>query len=161
MRATSKAALLGPDRGIFLVGTKKLNTDFDPEAFLAKAGAGKTVINLKKRDAAFSQGDPANSIFFVQKGQVRLTVVSNNGKEATIGILNAGDFFGEGALAGQSVRMGSASAMTDCDLLRIEKKAMMLVLHQERAMSDMFVAYLLATEHPARSGFSRPTLQFQ
>jgi CRP-like cAMP-binding protein len=75
---------------------------------------------------------------------VRLTVVSERGKEATVGILNAGQFFGEGALAGQPLRMGSASAMTDCDLLRIEKKAMMLAVHREHAFSDLFVAYLLA-----------------
>jgi CRP/FNR family transcriptional regulator, cyclic AMP receptor protein len=75
---------------------------------------------------------------------VRLTVVSERGKEATVGILNAGQFFGEGALAGQPLRMGSASAMTDCDLLRIEKKAMMQAVHREHAFSDLFVAYLLA-----------------
>jgi CRP/FNR family cyclic AMP-dependent transcriptional regulator len=82
--------------------------------------------------------------FMSQRGKVRLTVVSERGKEATVGVLNAGQFFGEGALAGQPLRMGSAIAMTDCDLLRIEKKAMMLAVHREHAFSDLFVAYLLA-----------------
>src|SRR6185369_9531065 len=91
-----------------------------------------------------TQGDPADSVFYIQKGKVRLTVVSKTGKEATIGILGEGDFFGEGALAGQGFRMGSAAAMTDCQLLRIEKSAMMDALHREHALSDMFVGYLLA-----------------
>lgn len=83
-------------------------------------------------------------MFYIQKGKVRLTVVSERGKEATVGILSAGQFFGEGALAGQPLRMGSAATMMDCDFLRIDKKAMMLAIHWERAFSDLFVAYLLA-----------------
>ena len=83
------------------------------------------------------------AVFYVQKGKVRLTVVAENGKEATIGILNPGDFFGEGGLAGQPLRVGSATAMTDCELMRIEKKAMMEALHREHTLSDMFTAYLL------------------
>jgi len=83
-------------------------------------------------------------VFYIQKGRVRLTVVSKVGKEATIGILKDGDFFGEGCLAGQPLRMGAATAMMDCAVLRIEKKAMMEALHREHAFSDMFVAYLLA-----------------
>src|SRR6185436_3249720 len=83
-------------------------------------------------------------VFYVQKGKVRLTVVSKTGKEATIGIVSEGNFFGEAALAGQVRRMGSAAAMTDCDLMRIDKKAMMSALHGERAFSDLFVGYLLA-----------------
>jgi len=88
--------------------------------------------------------DAADAIFYIQKGKVRLTVVSKTGKEATIGVLSEENFFGEGALAGQALRMGSAEGMTDCQLLRIEKKAMMDALHREHAFSDMFVAYLLA-----------------
>jgi CRP/FNR family transcriptional regulator, cyclic AMP receptor protein len=82
--------------------------------------------------------------FYIQKGKVKLTVVAKGGKEATIGILNEGDFFGEGCLAGQPFRMGSATAMTDCSMMRIDKKSMMDVLHREHAFSDIFVAYLLA-----------------
>ena len=97
-----------------------------------------------KKQAIFAQGDAADTIFYIQEGKVRLTVVSDVGKEATLGILGEGDFFGEGGLAGQPLRMGSATAMTDCELLQIEKKAMVLALHREHTFSDLFVAYLLA-----------------
>jgi len=99
---------------------------------------------IAKKQKIFTQGDGADAVFYIQKGKVRLSVVSNTGREATIGILNEGSFFGEGALAGQVLRMGSAAAMTHCELLRVEKKAMMDALHREHALSDMFVAYLLA-----------------
>jgi CRP/FNR family transcriptional regulator, cyclic AMP receptor protein len=144
MGTTAKASPPGPSPGISLVRTTKLSRVFDPETFLAKTGLGKTVVNLKKKDAAFSQGDPASAVFYIQKGKVRLTVVSKVGKEATLGILGEGEFFGEGSLAGQPLRMGSATAMTDCELLRIDKKEMMLALHREHTFSDLFVAYLLA-----------------
>src|SRR5690349_14448379 len=117
---------------------------FDPGIFLATIGEGRKSVSVAKKRGIFTQGDPADSVFYIQKGKVRLTVVSKVGKEATIGILGEGNFFGEGALAGQAFRMGSAAAMTDCQLLRIEKKAMMDALHREHAFSDMFVAYLLA-----------------
>jgi len=99
---------------------------------------------VPKRQSIFTQGDRADAVFYIQTGKVRLTVVSKTGKEATIGILTEGTFFGEGALAGQTVRMGSAAAMTDCELLRVDKQAMMQALHREHEFSDMFVAYLLA-----------------
>jgi CRP/FNR family cyclic AMP-dependent transcriptional regulator len=133
-----------PNSGIYPIGTKKLSMGFDAKTFLAKAGVGKTVVNLKKKDAIFSQGDPADAIFYIKKGKVQLTVVSKIGKEATLGILSEGEFFGEGGLAGQSLRMGSATAMTACELLRIDNKKMMLALHRESAFSDLFVEYLLA-----------------
>jgi CRP/FNR family cyclic AMP-dependent transcriptional regulator len=98
---------------------------------------------IVKNQTIYAQGAACDAVFYIQEGKVRLTVVAKNGKEATIGLLNPGDFFGEGSLAGQSLRMGSATAMTDCKLLRIEKKAMMLALHQEHTLSDMFTAYLL------------------
>jgi CRP-like cAMP-binding protein len=97
-----------------------------------------------KKHTIFTQGDPADAVFYLQTGKVRLTVVSKSGKEATIGILSDGSFFGEGSLAGQLLRMGSATAMTDCAVLRIEKKAMVQTLHREQTLSDLFVAYLLA-----------------
>ena len=120
------------------------NNPFDPKKFLATIGEGRKVVAFPKKKAIFTQGDAADAVFYIQEGKVRLTVVSKVGKEATLGILSEGEFFGEGGLAGQSVRMGSATAMTDCELLRIDKKAMMLALHREHAFSDMFVAYLLA-----------------
>jgi CRP/FNR family cyclic AMP-dependent transcriptional regulator len=117
---------------------------FDPDTFLATIGDGRKILSLPTKTVIFAQGDEANSVFYIQKGKVKLTVVSQAGKEATIAIVSERNFFGEGALAGQVLRMGSAVAMTDCDLLRVEKKAMMDALHREHTFSDMFVAYLLA-----------------
>ncbi len=122
----------------------KRKRDFDPKSFLATIGAGSKVVPFPKKETVFSQGDAADSVFYIQEGKVRLTVVSKVGKEATLGILGEGEFFGEGGLAGQPLRMGSATAMTDCELLRIDKKAMMEALHREHEFSDVFVAYLLA-----------------
>lgn len=101
-------------------------------------------MRLGKKQTVFLQGDATDAVFYIRKGKIKLTVISGSGKEATIGILGDGDFFGEGCLAGQPQRMGSASAITNCDILRIDKRAMMQALHRERKMSDMFVAYLLA-----------------
>ena len=118
--------------------------DFDPKKFLSTIGDGRKSVTFPRKQTIFAQGDAADAVFYIQKGKVRLTVVSERGKEATVGVLNSGDFFGEGALAGQPLRMGSAAAMTDCELLQIDKKAMMLALHREHAFSDLFVAYLLS-----------------
>jgi CRP-like cAMP-binding protein len=126
------------------IAPSKMKREFDPDTFLATIGAGRKILAASKKQMIFTQGDAADAVFYIQSGKVRLTVVSKTGKEATIGILKEGDFFGEGALAGQIVRMGSAAALTDCELLRIDKKAMMEALHREHAFSDMFVAYLLS-----------------
>jgi CRP/FNR family transcriptional regulator, cyclic AMP receptor protein len=125
-----------------VAGKKK--REFDPKVFLATIGDGRKLVPVLKKQMIFAQGDPADAVFYVQKGKVRLTVVSKAGKEATIGIVSEGNFFGEGSLAGQLQRMGSAAAMTDCELLRVDKKAMINALHREHAFSDLFVAYLLA-----------------
>ena len=117
---------------------------FDPKRFLATIGDGRKILAVPKKQSIFTQGDVADAVFYIQKGKVKLTVVSKTGREATIGILSDGNFFGEGALAGQVLRMGSAAAMTDCDLLRVDKKSMIEALHREHAFSDMFVAHLLA-----------------
>jgi len=122
----------------------KKKRDFDPNTFLATIGEGRKVASFPKKQTIFAQGDAADAVFYIQKGKVRLTVVSESGKEATLGILSEGEFFGEGGLAGQPLRMGSATAMTDCQLLQIDKKAMTLALHREHTFSDLFVAYLLA-----------------
>lgn len=127
-----------------LIMPAKTNREFNPKEFLATIGEGRKVMSFPKKQTIFAQGDIADEVFYIQEGKVRLTVVSKVGKEATLGILSQGDFFGEGVLAGQHLRMGSASAMTDCELLRIDKKAMMLALHREHTFSDLFVAYLLA-----------------
>jgi CRP/FNR family cyclic AMP-dependent transcriptional regulator len=121
----------------------KKKRDFDPMKFLATIGEGRKVVAFPEKQTIFTQGEAADAVFYIQQGKVRLTVLSQVGKEATLGILSRGEFFGEGGLAGQPLRMGSASAMTGCELLQIEKKAMMLALHQEHTFSDLFVAYLL------------------
>ena len=126
-----------------LTSSARSKGDFDPAVFLATIGEGRKAMVFRKKQPIFSQGDSADAIFYLQTGKVRLTVVSKTGKEATIGIMSDGSFFGEGSLAGQALRMGSATAMTDCAILRIEKKTMMLSLHREHALSDVFVAYLL------------------
>jgi CRP-like cAMP-binding protein len=122
----------------------KKQRDFDPKKFLATIGEGRKVVAFPSKQTIFTQGEAADAVFYIQQGKVRLTVVSKLGKEATLGILSEGEFFGEGGLAGQSLRMGSATAMTDCELLQIDKKAMVLALHREHTFSDLFVAYLLA-----------------
>jgi CRP-like cAMP-binding protein len=122
----------------------KKQRDFDPKKFLATIGEGRKVVAFPSKQTIFTQGEAADAVFYIQQGKVRLTVVSKLGKEATLGILSEGEFFGEGGLAGQPLRMGSATAMTDCELLQIDKKAMVLALHREHTFSDLFVAYLLA-----------------
>ena len=117
---------------------------FDPNVFLATIGDGRKIISVPKKQIIFAQGDNADAVFYVQEGKVRLTVVSQIGKEATIGIVSEKNFFGEGSLAGQLLRMGSAAAMTDCEILRVDKKAMMDALHREPMFSELFVKYLLA-----------------
>jgi CRP/FNR family cyclic AMP-dependent transcriptional regulator len=125
-----------------MVATKKLS-QFDPKEFLSTINGGRKIEAYLKKETIFAQGDASRAVFYIKEGKVKLTVVSKIGKEATIGILNKGDFFGEGCLTGQPLRLCSATAMTDCSVMRIEKKAMMEVLHREHAFSDMFVAYLL------------------
>ena len=125
-----------------VLAAKKLSK-FDPETFLSTINGGRKIEVFPKKQTIFVQGDSSNAVFYIKEGKVKLTVVSKSGKEATIGILNKGDFFGEGCLTGQALRMCSATAMTDCSVMRIDKAYMMEVLHREHAFSDMFVAYLL------------------
>jgi CRP/FNR family cyclic AMP-dependent transcriptional regulator len=124
---------------------KSANTNgtFDPRTFLATIGEGRKIVKVAKKETIYAQGAASDAVFYLQHGKVRLTVVSEHGKEATLGILNPGDFFGEGGLAGQPRRMGAATAMTDCELMRIDKNAMIFALHQEHALSDLFTGYLL------------------
>jgi CRP-like cAMP-binding protein len=127
-----------------VVASKKL-IKFDSKTFLSTIdGGGRKIAAFPKKRTIFVQGDSSDAVFYIQKGKVKLTVVSKIGKEATIGILNEGDFLGEGCLTGQTLRLCSATAMTDCSLMRIDKKSMVEVLHRESAFSEMFVAYLLA-----------------
>ncbi len=127
-----------------VVASKKL-IKFDTKTFLSTIdGGGRKITAFRKKQSIFVQGDPCDAVFYMQKGKVRLTVVSKTGKEATIGVLNEGSFFGEGCLTGQTLRLCAATAMTDCTVMRIEKKSMVEVLHREHEFSDTFVAYLLA-----------------
>jgi CRP-like cAMP-binding protein len=123
-----------------------LETDeFDAAAFLANAGLGRRIVQLKAKHAFFSQGNPADSVFYLQKGRVKLTVVSTNGKEATIALLSAGDFVGEESIAGVvGLRLATATAITACTALKIERSEMIRVLHEEHAFSDLFLKFLLA-----------------
>jgi CRP/FNR family cyclic AMP-dependent transcriptional regulator len=121
----------------------KTKCDFDPSAFLSTIGKGRQMRSLEKSQTVYGQGDPSDGLFFIQSGKVQLSVVSEAGKEATLGILGEGDFFGEGSLAGQLVRMSSATARADCVLLHIDRKAMMLALSLEPKLSAMFLKYLL------------------
>ena len=122
----------------------KKRSKFDTKTFLSTIDGGRKITTFPKKQTIFVQGDSSNAVFYIQTGKVKLTVVSQTGKEATIGILNEGDFFGEGCLTGQPLRLCAATAMTDCSVMRIDKKSMMEVLHREHAFSDLFVAYLLA-----------------
>lgn len=121
----------------------KAKPSFDPRVFLAKVGNGHTLTAYEKNRAVFSQGDPADAIFYIRKGKVKLTVISKQGKEAVIGILGLHDFFGEGCLSGQPLRMAAATAMTDCQIMRLEKAETIRVLHDEPSFSELFLAHLL------------------
>jgi CRP-like cAMP-binding protein len=125
------------------ITTAKKKPDFNANTFLSTIGKGRNMVSFEKKQTIFSQGDSTDGLFFVQTGKVQLGVVSEAGKEATLGILSEGDFFGEGGLAGQLHRMSSAVAMTDCVLLHVERKAMMLAMSREPKLSAMFVKYLL------------------
>jgi CRP/FNR family cyclic AMP-dependent transcriptional regulator len=125
------------------VAAAKKISKFDPQTFLSTFNGGRKITDFPKKQTIFVQGDLSDAVFYIQKGKVKLTVVSQKGKEATIAILGEGEFFGEGCLTGQPLRLSSATAMTDCSVMRIDKQAMVEVLHREHAFSDMFVAYLL------------------
>src|ERR1039458_4713849 len=113
--------------------------------FLAKAGLGRRIVQLKPQHVFFAQGNPADSIFYLQKGRAKLTVISEKGKEATITLLGAGDFVGEESLAASGgLRMATATSITACTALRIERKEMIQVMHEERAFSGLFLKFLLA-----------------
>jgi CRP-like cAMP-binding protein len=124
--------------------TPKSKPLFDPKNFLTKVGKGRTIGEYSKDQMVFSQGDPADAVFYIQKGKVKLTVVSNTGKEAVIAILDTGDFLGEGCLAAQPIRMATATAISNGSIVRLEKAAMIRMLHDEPAFSEMFVSYLLS-----------------
>jgi CRP-like cAMP-binding protein len=122
---------------------RKRKPAFDPKAFLAKADGGRTISKYQKEQIVFSQGEAADAVFYIQQGKIKITVVSEQGKEAVVAILGTGDFCGEGCLTGQPLRIATAAAMTECVIVRLEKAAIIRVLHEEPAFSEMFMSYLL------------------
>ncbi len=122
----------------------KRQPPFDPTSFLAKIGEGRTVGKYRNDQVIFSQGDAGDAVFYIQKGKVKVTVVSEQGKEAVVAILGTDDFFGEGCLAGQALRISTIAAMTDSVIARIEKAAIIRVIHQEPTFAEMFIAHLLS-----------------
>ena len=124
--------------------TRKATLPFDPKTFLSKIGQGKTLVRYRTKQLIFAQGDAADAVYYLQKGQVKLSVVSKQGKEAVIALLGAGDFFGEGCLAGQPLRMATATAIVDCSIVRIEKQTIIRVLHDEPTFSTLFITHLLS-----------------
>jgi CRP/FNR family cyclic AMP-dependent transcriptional regulator len=119
-------------------------TRFDPKVYLAKIGKGRTMADYRRNRTVFVQGEAADSIFYIHKGKVKLTVVSKQGKEAVVAILGPGDFFGEGCLAGQSVRMFTASTIAECSIMKLQRGAVIGVLHGEPTFSELFIGYLLS-----------------
>jgi CRP-like cAMP-binding protein len=117
---------------------------FDPEAFLNSPGIAPAAVDHEPAAVIFSQGEPADTVFYIQRGRVKLSVVSSAGKEAVLGVLGPGDFFGEGALAGQPIRLATATTMSPSRILAVAKRQMILLLHRQRTFSDRFIAYMLA-----------------
>src|ERR1700686_2195536 len=123
---------------------KKTKASFDPKTFLAKLGEGKTISTCRKDQIVFSQGQVADAVFYIQQGKVRLTVVSEQGKEAVVAILGPGHFFGEGCLNGHPLRIATTRAIDECVITRIEKATMMATIHNEPDFSELFMSYLLS-----------------
>src|SRR5580700_96544 len=125
------------------VAEREPKTIFDSTLFLASGSDKRAILHCRKKKVIFSQGKPADAIFYIQKGKVKLTVISEQGKEAVVGILGAGDFFGEGCLAGQPIRMSTAACLADCAILRLEKASIIRLLHEEPTFAALFLKYLL------------------
>ena len=123
---------------------RKENPVFDPKTFLARADKGRTLLDYRRDELVFVQGDPADSIFYIQKGKIKLTVVSRQGKEAVVAILGAGDFFGEGSLAGQPQRMASVTTLSDCSITRLEKAEVTRLIQEQPAFSELLLHHLLS-----------------
>jgi CRP-like cAMP-binding protein len=120
-----------------------VKNSFDPKVFLSKVGAGKTILEFHKNQKVFAQGEVADTVFYIQKGRIKLTVLSDQGKEAVVGILEPGQFFGEGCMNGHPLRIATTTALEECLITSITKEAMIAVLHEESTFSELFVAYLL------------------
>ena len=128
---------------------KLANNGFDPKAFLGRVGAGKAILKLEKNQHVFEQGDVADTVFYIQQGRVKLTVLSEQGKEAVVGILEPGQFFGEGCLNGHPLRIATTTAMEECVITSITKEAMIAALRSEPKFSELFYGVSLDTEQPS------------
>jgi CRP-like cAMP-binding protein len=117
---------------------------FDPAVFLATVDSGRTLSDYHRNEVIFTQGDPADAVFYIKTGKVKITVISDQGKEAVVAVLGSDEFCGEGCLAGQTRRMATATTMSECEIMRLEKAAIIRVLHDEPGFSEMFVSHLLA-----------------
>src|SRR5580704_13496859 len=134
-------------RGLRMTHSKRVKSDqraFDAQAFLDSAGVSRKIAEFRRRQSIFTQGDPADDVFYIQRGGVKLCVVNEAGREAVVAMLGPGDFFGEGCLAGQPKRIGTAIAMAPTTVLVIDKNEMIRVLHAEHAFSDRFISYMLS-----------------
>src|SRR6202035_5854339 len=123
---------------------RKEKLPFDPKVFLSKVNGGRSVSDYRKDQIVFRQGDPSDAVFYIQSGKVKKTVVSEQGKEAVVAVLGAGDFFGEGCLAGEALRLSTVSALTKCVIARISKVEITRVIHEEPAFAELFISHLLA-----------------
>ena len=135
MKLTTRADEIGHDR--------QDQSGFRSEEFLAKVGEGKTILEFRKHDIVFAQGDAADTVFYIQKGRVKVVVISEQGKEAVVGILEPGQFFGEGCMNGHSLRIATTTAMEECLVTAITKTAMLAALHEQPKFSELFMTYLL------------------
>ena len=140
---TAETASLSPWDQRSLLLTTPADDEFDAKAFLAKVGAGKTILEFHKGEHVFEQGDVADAVFYIQKGKVKLTVLSEHGKEAIVAILESGQFFGEGCMNGHKLRMSTTTAIEHCLITSITKSAMVAAIHDEPKFSELFMAYLL------------------
>jgi CRP/FNR family cyclic AMP-dependent transcriptional regulator len=122
---------------------RKAESTFDPKAFLATVGQGHTVSDLRKDEVVFRQSAAADAVFYIQKGKIKIVVASKEGKEAVVGVMNPGEFFGEGCLIGQPLRLATAKAMTESQVVRVSKAEMMRVIHDEPSFAELFMTHLL------------------
>ena len=127
-----------------MVAKSKQKPAFNAQAFLDSAGVDRRIVEYRRGDVVFTQGDPCDHVLYIQQGTVKLSVLSRAGREAVVAMLGVGEFFGEGCLAGQALRMGTATATTDCTILLVDKRQMVRLLHKQHALSDRFIAHMLA-----------------
>ena len=143
------------------IASKKKKTSFDPQEFLAHLGEGRTIAKYRQNHIIFAQGDPADAVYYILDGKVKITVLSKSGKEAVLAILEPGDFFGEGCLNGHTRRMATAATMTDCSIMRVDKATMIRSLHEEPKLSEMFITYLLHRNFRVEEDLVDQLFQFQ